>query len=109
MCLKFLEREKATIPPGPYSERFLENFKTKIKGGAVPVEHLQESESDSEDASPHVRFYSCDSGMGLLDSQLTWQAASGSSLGESSQAGSRSRTRWQTTQCMGCFSGLWRH
>jgi len=90
MCLKVLERNKATIPPKPYAERFYDHFSRNIQGGAQPLDALAQDAAASRPSEKMMNFYSC---VSFEDEALK--------LGVETPKASRSSTQWWS-----CFSGI---
>mmetsp|Transcript_67388 Transcript_67388/g.171026 ORF Transcript_67388/g.171026 Transcript_67388/m.171026 type:complete len:386 (-) Transcript_67388:113-1270(-) len=108
MCLKFAERNKATIPPAPYAQRFLDHFSGKMSGGAVPLEPAEET--DDSEGPLAVRFYSCSSFQDFEHPKNGIESSAVEILDNKALAETQVevKRRSQDALCMGCFAGLLR-
>merc|ERR1711920_530875 len=63
MGIKVLERNKATVPPDSYGQRFYLHFQQAIKGGAIPFLPKDDIAGDTANRTPQTP----DKGPGLRD------------------------------------------
>lgn len=116
-CLKVMERNKATIPPTPYGQRFLEHFSRNIRGGAKAVEALPEEADEAQPelyvraVSEAVSYYSCHSFEELRELSNGIDSPPAVNGVWKSPSSGRHKAARGGTFCFGggrCFGGLWR-
>ena len=128
-CLKLLERNKATIPPARYADRFNRVFKAKFVGHGAPYEPSYCSDTalavPSTEVVPVVKLGDIEADFGILDSpaqipstesvqsggtsELTGghgagNAEAGKDRGSSGSIASYRRTSSGSQERYGCFS-----
>jgi len=125
-CLKFLERNKATIPPLEYGRRFVDHFDAAIEGLGEPLElslseatrtetpedPISSSCTDTSNLSEHhpqlVRFFSCQSTLSAEAQEYKSPLATPRRYSKKKET--KSQTDGWSTSCWGgiasCFSGF---
>jgi len=117
MYLKVMERNKATIPPAAYAERFYRHFDNALRGGAMPLHRdaipgIKTSDIKLVGVDPHMQdeetqdqmrsYYSCRSN---VDTRSSAKPPRPAAIAEKAAVAA---PRTPKSTCLSCFSGLTR-